>query len=221
LPAIAGMLKGECPKDTSFAEVVRKCLYETYPKEFYNINGDNKKGFIEYVQKYNSTLRACAALCATPDGSSLSFKKNSLIHGIINFNLDAVFRSFVLARYGGSPLIVRTIERPSKSSDPLKISVYYMHGFLRFDSKAGNLRKEAHDKLVLSEHEYFDFFNNPNSLFNYTFLHLLREHSCLFIGLSMQDDNIRRLLYYSAKERHHAYIESMFKNFIRQRGLND
>ena len=59
----------------------------------------------------------------------------------------------------------------------------------------------------LTEHEYFDFFNAPTSLFNYTFLHLLREYSCLFIGLSMQDDNIRRLLHYSKQERVRALLD--------------
>jgi len=76
-----------------------------------------------------------------------------------------------------------------------------MHGFLRFDQKAKDRSKEAPDAVVLTEQDYFDFFNDPTSLFNYTFLSLLREFSCLFVGLSMQDENIRRLLHYSKKER--------------------
>ena len=36
---------------------------------------------------------------------------------------------------------------------------------------------------------------------------MLREHSCLFIGLSMRDDNLRRLLHYSTRERFAAYQE--------------
>lgn len=85
-----------------------------------------------------------------------------------------------------------------------------MHGNLRFDRKANRPGKEA-DKLVFTEQEYFDFFNSPTSLFNYTFLYLLREYSFLFIGLSMQDNNIRRLLHYSRKERVLAYEEEKKK----------
>lgn len=85
--------------------------------------------------------------------------------------------------------------------------VYYMHGLLRFDQRANDPDKEAADKLVFTEQEYFDFFNDPTGEFNYTFLYLLREHPCLFIGLSMQDDNIRRLLHYSRTRRVQAYLD--------------
>jgi hypothetical protein len=53
---------------------------------------------------------------------------------------------------------------------------------------------------VFTEEEYFDFFNRPYSVFNYTMLYLLREYHCLFVGMSMQDLNIRRLLHYSTSE---------------------
>ncbi|HEU0079649.1 MAG TPA: SIR2 family protein [Longimicrobiaceae bacterium] len=58
-----------------------------------------------------------------------------------------------------------------------------------------DLEDEAPDVRVFTEQEYFDFFNRPTSIYNYTFLHLLREFPCLFIGLSLKDDNIRRLLH--------------------------
>lgn len=80
-----------------------------------------------------------------------------------------------------------------------------MHGFLRFDQAARDLSKNAPDAAVLTEQDYFEFFNDPMSLFNYTFMYLLREPPCLFIGLSMQDENIRRLLYFSRMERMRGY----------------
>ena len=80
-----------------------------------------------------------------------------------------------------------------------------MHGYLRFDRKAGEQTKEAADSVVLVEQDYFDFFNDPISLFNYTFLYLLREYPCVFVGLSMQDENIRRLLHFSKLERLRAF----------------
>jgi len=82
-----------------------------------------------------------------------------------------------------------------------------MHGFIRFDKDLGDLRHGAPDRRVLTEQEYFNFYNDPNGLFNYTFLYLLREHPCLFLGASMIDDNIRRLLHYSKKEREMGYIQ--------------
>src|SRR6185437_9069910 len=98
--------------------------------------------------------------------------RNSLIHGIVTFNLDALLQAYVRARYGRH--LLRTTERASAGKKPHTISLYHMHGHLRFDEMAGDLTKEAPDAVVLTEQDYFDFFNNPNSMFNYTFLYLLR-----------------------------------------------
>ena len=46
--------------------------------------------------------------------------------------------------------------------------------------------------MVLTEQDYFDVFNDNTRLFNYTLLHLLREHSAVFVGLSLQDENLHR-----------------------------
>jgi hypothetical protein len=213
-PAIAGMLKTQCT-ESNFADLVRETLYSDFPQDFRTVDWRDWERPVEYVKKKNLTLRAIAALCAITTESPKQFNRNPRIHAVINFNIDAVFRNYVRARYPhvraryphDRASIVRSVERPSKNSELEKISVYYMHGYLRFDAKAGQPDSEASDNLVLSEHEYFDVFNSPTSLFNYTFLSMLREYSCLFIGLSMQDDNIRRLLHYSTKERFRAYRE--------------
>jgi hypothetical protein len=76
-----------------------------------------------------------------------------------------------------------------------------MHGYLVTGGKIGDKRTEAADSVVLTEQDYFDFINNPNLLYNYTFLYLMREFNVLFVGLSMLDENIRRMLHYSKKER--------------------
>jgi SIR2-like domain len=72
---------------------------------------------------------------------------------------------------------------------------------MRFDKGLEELKKHKPDRIVLTEQDFFDVFNNPTSIFNYTFLHLLREHTALFVGLSMEDENLRRLLHYSKVER--------------------
>jgi hypothetical protein len=43
-------------------------------------------------------------------------------------------------------------------------------------------------------------------MFTHTFLTLLRDWPVLFIGLSMRDDNIRRLLHYSTMELVQAFL---------------
>lgn len=210
LPSIASMLKTRCPSDKEFSEVVRDALYQDFdPYKQRDVHGINLDKLVEDVCNKNHTLRAVAALCAKWNEETASVSRNDKIHAIVTFNLDAILREYVEARYKRA--LMRSVERPTKSPDPKKISIYYMHGFLRFDSKAKDPGKEAFDKLVLSEQEFFDFFNSPTGLFNYTFLYMLREYSCLFIGLSMQDDNIRRLLHYSKTERERAYLEEKEK----------
>jgi hypothetical protein len=174
-------------------------LYRTFPFFPDGVSKGNRREFVRYVKENNPTLHAVATFCAVPNGGTGRYEPNPLIRGIVTFNLDAVLQAYVYARF--EKRLLRTIERASASSNASKINVYHMHGFLRFDQSAGDLSKEAPDTVVLTEQDYFNFFNDPTSLFNYTFLYLLREATCLFIGLSMQDENIRRMLHLSKLER--------------------
>ncbi|MFQ6014387.1 MAG: SIR2 family protein [Anaerolineae bacterium] len=204
LPAIASVIDNGCVEEgTEHSELVRQELYKDFPFFPEGVDKGNRGQFIRYIRECNPTLRAVASLCARRDEGKRTYSPNPLIHAVVSFNVDAVLEAYAYARY--EKRILRTIERPSAGAIPGKINVYHMHGYLRFDRYIGDRTKEAPDVLVFTEQEYFDFFNEPNSLFNYTFLYLLREHSCLFIGLSLNDDNIRRLLHYSRAEREHSF----------------
>jgi hypothetical protein len=148
LPSIAAMLKSKCPPDKNFVDIVRDALYrdfEAYRQR--NQMGVDLKELIIEVCRHNPTLRTVAGLCAQWDERSASFVRNDRIHAILNFNLDSILTEYATARY--KRFLVRSVERPSKSSDPNKINIYYMHGLLRFDAKANDPGKEAFDKLVL------------------------------------------------------------------------
>jgi len=199
LPAIAGMIQNACPIDQKYSELVREALYEDFPFFQRGVDKTNRDEFLQYVQTRNPTMRAVASLCVRAEADGKSYSINPLIHNIVTLNVDSVLQAYAFARY--KTRLLRTVGRPSTETRPDKINIYHMHGYLRFGKGMGDLAKEAPDGLVFTEQEYFDFFNRPNSLFNYTFLYLLREYTCLFVGLSMQDSNIRRLLHYSAVER--------------------
>jgi len=83
--------------------------------------------------------------------------------------------------------------------------MYHVHGFFQFRKDKQTPDEEAPDIRVFTEQEYFDFFNQPISFFSYTFLYSLREYSLLFIGMSLKDENVRRLLHYSRKEMRESY----------------
>jgi hypothetical protein len=197
LPTIASMLEINRPRGKNFGEVIRDALYKKFG--FYHKKVE-KAAFVKYVEEHNKTLSAVADLCKSWDGKSA----NPLIHAIINSNYDATLREYTKAKYGKH--ILRTVERPSAGVIRGRINVYHVHGFFQFqDHLIGKQDEEAPDIRVFTEQEYFDFFNEPNSLFNYTFLYLLREYNVLFIGMSLMDENVRRLLHYSRKEIRESY----------------
>lgn len=198
LPVAASVLQQRMGGRSEFVEAIRRALYHDLPEIIRT--GDREArhaALVEHVSA-NTTMSAVASMCVAP-GKKHPFRRNPQIHAVVTFNLDALLQAYVRARYGRS--LLRTTERASAGKKRRRINLYHMHGHLRFDRKAGNLSKEAPDAVVLTEQDFFDFFNNPTSMFNYTFLYLLRERSCAFIGLSMEDDNLRRLLHLSAKER--------------------
>jgi hypothetical protein len=139
-----------------------------------------------------------------PSPEAKAFVPNPRIRAIINTNFDALLTGYTNARYNAR--LIRTIDRPSASPSSRRINSYHIHGFLQFwRENIGNPKREAPDVRVLTEHEFFNFFDRPNSAFNAATLHLLREHVVLFIGMSLQDDNLRRLLHYSRQERRKSY----------------
>jgi hypothetical protein len=222
LAAIASLLRAKSGSERRFTERLRKALYAEFAP--YQLPKSDRRAWYAAVRaacEPNTTLRAVAALCAIgcQSGRRVAYRRNPRIHAVVSFNVDTLLRAYVEARYGrpGGHVLVRTVERASKEPSAKKTSIHHMHGLLRFDERVAD---EAADKLVFTEQQYFDFFNDPTSQFNYTFLYLLREHPCLFVGLSMRDDNIRRLLHYSRAERKlaHAEEERALRRAGRRRG---
>ena len=62
------------------------------------------------------------------------------------------------------------------------------------------------------EEEYHALYSNPYSWANLVQLSLLTTHSCLFVGVSLKDPNIRRLLdtcrVLPIAHRHHAIMRA-------------
>ncbi|HKP47546.1 MAG TPA: SIR2 family protein [Pyrinomonadaceae bacterium] len=208
LPSIASVLEAGWKKNGTgspkFAELIRDALYENF--NYYNraLSEVRSFKFESFIKTSNPVLSAIASLCTQKQNAGHGFVANPLIHAVANTNFDAILSEYSKARF--QTAIFRTVDRPSAKAISGRINVYHVHGFFQFvDGLIGDLTKEAPDIRVLTEQEFFDFFNRPNSLFNYTFLHLLREYTVLFIGMSLKDDNVRRLLHYSRTEMQESY----------------
>jgi hypothetical protein len=218
LPVVAGMVENMCPKGR-FTDLLRDALYdrETFP--FYRTSKTKQRPFlVQHVREKNQTLAAVGAMCARYDRKKNAFCANPRIRAIINTNFDALLTAYTRARYGER--LIRTIDRPSATPSSHRINCYHIHGFLQFwDGDNDDPESEAPDLRVLTEHEFFDFFDRPNSAFNSVTLHILREYVVLFIGLSLQDDNLRRLLHYSRQERVQSYIRERRKSEAKVKSL--
>jgi hypothetical protein len=70
-------------------------------------------------------------------------------------------------------------------------TVFHPHGFLTASMTADEC---ANTSIVLSEEDYHGLYANPYSWANLIQLSLLLSHTCLFIGASLTDPSIRRLL---------------------------
>lgn len=213
-PVIASLVRDQLPSRKAFADAIRRELYDTGPfRRFFGRNfEDIGRDFVRFVRRTNPTLHSVASLCADDPADGRSSKPNPAIRAVVNFNFDAIFRLYVHGRFG--PAILRTIERASAQNDPSRIrlypsrvSVYHVHGYLQFLRRGMDPRFESSDLLTFAETDYFDVFDQSGSIFNYTIRYLLREYSVLFIGLSMKDINLRRVLHYSISELRRSHQE--------------
>lgn len=80
-----------------------------------------------------------------------------------------------------------------------EIGIYHVHGFLPQEKeKYENLTKSL---LVFSEEGYHKLMLEPYNWANISQLNYMINNTCLFIGLSMTDPNMRRLLEIAAQKR--------------------
>lgn len=86
-----------------------------------------------------------------------------------------------------------------------KLPVYHVHGYI---AESGE-----HSEIILGEQEYHDVYAESYNWGSVEQLHALCRTTCFFIGLSMTDPNLRRLLDISNKG---SDIESAHYVFLRR-----
>ena len=97
-------------------------------------------------------------------------------------------------------------EQNSLTTD--KLSIYHIHGFLPKVSYKSHIRDSYKKSIYLTEQDYNSLYNSPYSWQISSQLSAFRENICLFVGCSLADPNIRRLLEITAKENktHYAIL---------------
>ena len=115
---------------------------------------------------------------------ALNCKTYPNIRRVINYNYDSLFSEHLVDEdlrpqilWNGKP------EKQMKSD----ISIFHPHGYLPFGGGPCT-------EIILAENEYHAEYLSPYSWGNLAQLRAMLDCTCIFIGLSMSDPNLRRIL---------------------------
>lgn len=107
------------------------------------------------------------------------------LDSIITFNFDGLIEESLTANaIPNKPIFSEAINHDSN-----EIPVYHVHGYL---PRTGPIPPDT--DLVFSEDAYHTQFIDPFSWSNLIQLNKLTQNTCLFVGISLTDPNMRRLL---------------------------
>ena len=141
-------------------------------------------------------------------GKMIRSKDNKII-GAITYNYDDLIEN-ELTRQSVENYSVYGLNEPSTS-----FPIYHVHGVVSMSDRKPSSR------IVFSERDYHDVYRKSYSWSNVEQLHALQRSNCFFIGLSMSDPNLRRLLDMAREDdskevelRHFAFMD-------KQKYIND
>lgn len=127
------------------------------------------------------------------------------LESIITFNFDDVIENALSI----NNIKYCSIWKEEQEYDANALPIYHVHGFLPQNSRRDN------PNLVFSEESYHSQFIDPYSWSNLAQLTTYSSNVCLFVGLSLSDPNLRRLLDISCRRNpkcKHYIIECKPKN---------
>lgn len=178
-------LVGSSTETHNFVDAITRSLYELRNKD---------------LAVDSRLLRAIAATC-------MPRRTGARVRSVVNYNFDDLLEK-QLTKTG---ITHRSVYTETEVYDPDELPVYHVHGFLPEDrSKYSALENST---LVFSEEGYHHIYTNAYHWSNLVQLNCLRENSCLMIGLSMTDPNLRRLMDISARSleqnKHFAFMKRL------------
>lgn len=125
------------------------------------------------------------------------------IKNIVTYNFDDLLER----KFAEKDIQYNIISNEGERQLVDKLNIYHVHGYLPSDIS------ENFDtpNLVFSEEDYHKVYSDSYSWSNLAQLSALRENTCLFIGCSLTDPNLRRLLDVSTRNdespRHYAFLK--------------
>jgi len=117
------------------------------------------------------------------------------VRAIINYNFD----DLVEKNLKRLRVKYHSIYGEGMIPDTDELGIYHVHGFL--PQEKDNYENLTKSLLVFSEEGYHKLMLEPYNWANISQLNYMINNTCLFIGLSMTDPNMRRLLEIAAQKR--------------------
>lgn len=113
--------------------------------------------------------------------------KDRKVDEVITYNFDDILEQELINNGLKESTHFTSIARDAEVTDHNNLPIYHVHGII---PEQGNVA----DTVVFSEAEYHERYRNAYHWSNIEQLHALMRKHCFFVGLSMQDPNLRRLL---------------------------
>jgi hypothetical protein len=145
------------------------------------------KDFREKVREalYSENPTTCDLIDAIVDLSRPQRDGNKPLDSIITFNFDDLIEENLTK----AKIFNRAVYTEQIKCDPNELPVYHVHGYL---PKTEEIPDEP--DIVFSEDAYHSQFIDPFSWSNLIQLNKFMQNTCLFVGVSLSDPNLRRLL---------------------------
>jgi SIR2-like domain len=152
---------------------LEKNLGETFSNKLHHVLYDRARKPVE-----NPLITAIARLCRPS-------RQREGISAVVTYNFDDLLESALTE----ADIRCRSIFEEGVVPESDELPIYHVHGRL-----PQNPLSTASKRLVFSEESYFALQSDHYSWANFEQLKLLRETTCLMLGLSGTDPNLRRLL---------------------------
>ncbi|MCI0147539.1 SIR2 family protein [Paraburkholderia sediminicola] len=132
-------------------------------------------------------------------------RSGTLISSVVTYNFDDLFERELL----GKSVLHKCIYSASEPPDIDDLPVYHVHGFVPEDPRT--YMDVDKNPLVFSEEGYHRLYTDAYHWSNLVQLNALRNSTCVMVGLSMADPNLRRMLEISQRgfsdSRHFAFMK--------------
>lgn len=135
------------------------------------------------------------------------------VKGIVTYNFDNLIELKLADKDIDYNIIFRETDIPDNNS----LNIYHVHGYLPQNTNEIQTMDDSNNaiELIFSEEDYHRVYQDSYCWSNLTQLNFFRESTCLFLGCSLTDPNLRRLLDVASRNgetpRHYAILKR--KNF--------